>query len=193
MDKNEKLVEKFQTWLETLLGKSEGEAEKANLEESETKDVKLEQWELVDGVIIEAESFEAGMPVVVITEDGAIPLQPGDYPTKDNGIVVVVEEGVIAEIKPMEEEVEQEAEVVSVEAFNELVAKVDALTSTLSKEKEELSKSEEANTELEKLNTDLQKELDEKPDAVELKHIDKKVTFEPKNKKERLLAMLRQN
>ena len=73
-------------------------------------EVKLEQMTLADGVtVIEAELFEVGQPVFVITEDAQIALPIGEYVLEDNRVLVVMEEGVIGEIKEQEEEEEEEA------------------------------------------------------------------------------------
>ena len=77
-------------------------------------EVKLETMKLSDGVtVLEAEMFEAGNEVFVVTEDEQkIALPIGEYELEDGRILVVVEEGVISEIKEKEaeeEEVEEEA------------------------------------------------------------------------------------
>ena len=71
-------------------------------------EIKLEQRKLEDGVtIIEADAFEAEAEVVIITEDEQrIPLPIGEYKMEDGMILVVAEEGIIAEIK--EEAAEEE-------------------------------------------------------------------------------------
>ena len=76
-------------------------------------EVKLETMKLDDNItIIEAESFESGMEVVVVTEDEQkIPLPVGDYNLEDGRVLVVAEEGIIAEVKEKEEEPEVEVEV----------------------------------------------------------------------------------
>ena len=75
-------------------------------------EVKLEQMKLNDGVtIIEADSFEANNEVFVVTEDDQrIPLPIGEYVVENGMLLVVTQEGVIAEIKEQEvpEEVEEE-------------------------------------------------------------------------------------
>lgn len=74
-------------------------------------EVKLAQMMLVDGVtVLEADSFEAGKEVFIVTPDGNVPLPVGDYELENGQILVVAEEGIIAEIKEMpseEEEVEE--------------------------------------------------------------------------------------
>ena len=74
-------------------------------------EVKLEQRKLEDGVtVIEAESFEAGSEVMIVTEDEQmIPLPVGEYVMEGGEqVLVVTEEGLISEIKAKEEEVEEE-------------------------------------------------------------------------------------
>ena len=69
-------------------------------------EVKLETMKLSDGVtVLEAEMFEAGNEVFVVTEDEQkIALPIGEYEMEDSRILVVVEEGIISEIKEKEEE-----------------------------------------------------------------------------------------
>jgi len=71
-------------------------------------EVKLETMRLSDGVsMLEAEVFEAGQPVFILTEDEQrIALPIGDYELEDGRILVVVEEGVISEVKEVAEEQE---------------------------------------------------------------------------------------
>ena len=73
-------------------------------------EVKLGTRKLDDGVTtIEAEEFEAGFQVVIVTEDEQkIPLPVGEYKLEDGLMLVVTEEGLIAEIKEAEEEVVEE-------------------------------------------------------------------------------------
>ena len=74
-------------------------------------EVKLATMKLSDGVtILEAEMFEAGAEVFVVAEDQKIALPVGEYELEDGKILVVSEEGMIAEIKEMEAEVEEEAQ-----------------------------------------------------------------------------------
>ena len=80
-------------------------------------EVKLEQMKLMDGVsILEAESFEAGNEVFIVTEDDQkIALPIGEYELEDGRLLIVIEEGVISEVKEKEEEVEEPEVEVEVE------------------------------------------------------------------------------
>ena len=71
--------------------------------------IELAEMKLEDGVtVIEAEIFEAGQTVAAVSDDDQrIPLIEGEYKLEDGKILVVKEEGVIAEIK--EETAEEEA------------------------------------------------------------------------------------
>ncbi len=74
-------------------------------------EVKLATMKLSDGVtILEAEIFEAGAEVFVVAEDQKIALPVGEYELEDGKILVVSEEGIIAEIKEMEAEEEMPME-----------------------------------------------------------------------------------
>jgi hypothetical protein len=61
--------------------------------------VKLEQMTLENGTVIEADSFEAGQAVFIVTEDGQVALPVGDYTLPDGKMLVVTEEGIIGEMK----------------------------------------------------------------------------------------------
>ncbi len=80
-------------------------------------EVKLETMKLSDGVtVLEAEMFEAGNEVFVVTEDEQkIALPIGEYELEDGRILVVVEEGIISEIKEKEEEEEEVEEEAPIE------------------------------------------------------------------------------
>ena len=83
------------------------------------EEVKLEQAKLDNGTVIEADSFESGVEVFIVTEDEKVALPVGDYILEDGKILVVAEEGIISEIKDAEAEEETEEEEVEVEAAEE--------------------------------------------------------------------------
>lgn len=64
------------------------------------EEIKLAQMKGADGVtVFEAEVFEAGQSVGIVTEEGAVAAPVGEYELEDGMILVVQEEGIIAEIK----------------------------------------------------------------------------------------------
>lgn len=94
-------------------------------------EVKLEMMKLADGMtMIEADSFEPEMAVVIVTEDEQkIPLPVGEYELEDGRILVVAVEGIIAEIKEKEEEApEVEIEVEAPEAEMPVEAEAEVTT-----------------------------------------------------------------
>jgi len=72
-------------------------------------EVKLAQMALENGTIIEAEVFESGASVFIVNEEDRIALPVGEYKLEDGMILIVAEEGIIAEIKEMEAPVAEEA------------------------------------------------------------------------------------
>ena len=73
-------------------------------------EVKLESMKLENGTTIEAEAFEANQEVFIVTEeDEKIALPVGEYTLEDGRILVVAEEGIIAEVREGGEEEEAPA------------------------------------------------------------------------------------
>lgn len=156
-----------------------GEATKSeDIQENPQEEVKLEQQSLVNGTILEAESFESGKEVFIVTEDEKVALPMGDYELEDGRILKVEEEGMIASIGEVSEEVESEEEVKEeeVEATEETPVKkkiVSEITEEVYASKEELNelslKIEELKTLLEsKADIQEKEELAEEP--VKIKH-----------------------
>jgi hypothetical protein len=99
-------------------------------------EVKLAQMKLQDGVtVIEAESFEAGYSVGIVTEEGIVPAPVGEHILEDGRVLVIEQEGVIKEIKDAQTEQpepEMEVEVEASEEVSEPTAK--KIIETISKE-----------------------------------------------------------
>ena len=86
-------------------------------------EVKLAQMKLDNGTVLEAEAFEAGMPVFIVNEEDRIALPVGEYKLEDGMMLIVVEEGIMAEVKEAEmpeAEVEVEEPEVEVEVEQEM-------------------------------------------------------------------------
>jgi hypothetical protein len=85
---------------------------------SSIREVKFEQMTLENGAVLEAEVFEAGNEVFVISGEDRIPAPVGEHLLSDGRVLVITEEGLIAEIKEAaapEAEVEVEVEAPEVE------------------------------------------------------------------------------
>jgi len=81
-------------------------------------EVKLEQMKLENGTVLEAEKFEAGNEIFIVTEDERVALPIGEYELENGMVLVIEEEGLIKEVKSMESEEAPEVEV-EVEAEKE--------------------------------------------------------------------------
>lgn len=71
-------------------------------------EVKLEQMTLENGTIFEAESFEVGQEVFIVTDDEKVAVPAGEYELQDGNIIVVNENGEIAQMGAKEEEAPEE-------------------------------------------------------------------------------------
>ena len=67
-------------------------------------EVKLEQMKLDNGTVLEADAFEAGNNVMIVTTDGTVALPVGEYTLEDGRILVCEQEGVIMDIKDAQTE-----------------------------------------------------------------------------------------
>lgn len=149
-----------------------------------SEEVKLEQQALENGTVLEAEAFEAGNEVFIVTEDEKVAVPVGEYELEDGKILVVAEEGLIAEIKEaaaeeevVEEEVEATEDVVLEEekeemgyATKEELAEVKSMIEEIKamlEPKEDLSADELGNLVTEELCKHEKVELNEVPEEVQ--------------------------
>ena len=149
-------------------------------------EVKLETMKLSDGVtVLEAEMFEAGNEVFVVTEDEQkIALPIGEYEMEDGRILVVVEEGIISEIKEKEEEEEEMPEEAPIEEEAKKEQEMETSKAAPKKIVESMIK-ESFFSEIEALkneNNELKAELSKLKEAkeVELSEV-KPISFNPEN------------
>jgi hypothetical protein len=146
--------------IKTFLGEETADIVE-NIENQET--VELAQAKLENDTVLEAEAFEAGNEVFIVTEDEKVAVPVGEYTMEDGKILVVAEEGIIAEIKEAEAEEEVEAQeeelgYVTKEELAEAVSEIKAMIEDM--KKEEMSEEVEEATENEvELSAELQEEL----------------------------------
>lgn len=95
-----------------VMGK-EVEAPKVEAEAApEVVETKLAQVRTADGeAVLEAEAFEVGKNVFIVTEEGNIPVPAGMYTLENELMISVDENGLIVEVKTKDEEVEVTEEV----------------------------------------------------------------------------------
>jgi hypothetical protein len=115
----------------------------------QVQEVSLESMKLDNGTVIEAESFEAGSSVFIATEDEKVALPIGDYNLEDGRMMIIVEEGVIAEIREAGEEVveeemaEEKEEEMAYATKEELGAAMDELKGMIEEVKQMMNPKEE--------------------------------------------------
>jgi len=107
---------------------------------SSIREVKFEQMTLENGAVLEAESFEAGNEVFVVSGDDRVAAPVGEHLLEDGRILVIEEEGVVAEIKEASAEVEVEAPEAEVElAEVEVKEEAPAVVAIIEKVLEEIA------------------------------------------------------
>jgi hypothetical protein len=151
-------------------------------------EVKLAQMKLQDGVtVIEAESFEAGYSVGIVTEEGIVPAPVGEHILEDGRVLVIEQEGVIKEIKDAQTEQpepEMEVEVEASEEVSEPTAK--KIIETISKESffSEIEALKKENLELKEQLLKLSEVKEEVKEVVESNEpAAEPIAFNPENKK----------
>lgn len=134
-------------------------------------EVKLEQMKLENGTVLEADKFEAGNEIFIVTEDERVALPVGEYVLEDGQTLVIEEEGIIKEMKSENEEEEVEVEVEAKEeeekeemgyATKEELAEVKSMIEEIKamlEPKEEMS--EEPKEEKQELSSDVVNEIPE--------------------------------
>ena len=117
-------------------------------------EVKLEQMKLDNGAILEAEVFEVGAEIFVVADEERVAVPVGEYIAEDGSTIVVLEEGVIGEIK--EAGAEEEAPAEDEAPVEEEVVEEDLSTETATPKKvvESISK-ETFFSEIEKLRNEI--------------------------------------
>lgn len=68
-------------------------------------EVKLEETKLENGTIVEADSFEKGKEIFIKTDDERVAMPVGEYVLEDGRLLVVEEEGIIADVREVSDEV----------------------------------------------------------------------------------------
>jgi hypothetical protein len=151
-------------------------------------EVKLAQARLLDGTtVIEAEVFEAGMEVFIVTEECNVPMPVGEYEMEGGELILVVEEkGIIAEIKEKVEETEEEEEAPAPEAETEVVEEEMSEETRQPKKTIESIIKETLFSEIEKIkaeNEELKAELAALKNATELSAVEdiKPIQYNPEN------------
>jgi hypothetical protein len=144
-------------------------------ESTEETKVELAQVKTMDGeAIFDAEAFEIGNAVFIVTEEGNIPVPMGEYMLEDGMKIEVDEQGVIVEVSAegeeevVEEVIEAEDEPMKEQIEEEMTmpkkvvkSKTEMEESYFSKIETRLSAIEKANEDLKAVNVQLSAENEE--------------------------------
>ena len=98
-------------------------------------EVKLEDMKLENGTIVNAETFEKGNEIFIVTDDEKVAMPVGEYILEDGRLLVVEEEGMIADVRDVSDEVpakeeeteDLEDETVETEVPAEIAPEVEAI------------------------------------------------------------------
>jgi hypothetical protein len=142
--------------------------------EEPTTKVELAQLKTADGVaVLEADAFEIGNAVFIVTEEGQIPVPMGEYILEEGLKIAVDEQGVIVEVSTEGEEEVVEEIVAEDEPMKEQIEEEMAIPKKVVKSKTEMEESyfskietrlsaiEKANEDLKAVNVQLSAENEE--------------------------------
>lgn len=96
-------------------------------------EVKLEDMKLENGTVITTESLEKGNEVFIVTDDEKVAMPVGEYILEDGRLLIVEEEGIIADVRdvsdgvPAKEETEDLEETIETEVPEEVASEVEAI------------------------------------------------------------------
>ena len=128
--------------IKTFLGEEAIEQDTQLTEEA----LELAQLKLENGTVLEAEAFESGNEIFILTEDEKVAVPKGEYQMEDGRTLVVEEDGIIEEIKAEEEVEEEEKEEEEVEAqyvrkeeFESAIEEIKGMIKELKEVKEEMA------------------------------------------------------
>lgn len=148
-----------------------------NVEQDQEVKVELAQAKLENGTVLEAEAFESGNEIFILTDDEKVAVPVGEYQMEDGQILVVKEEGLIGEIKKAEakeeEEVEASEEQVEEQLEEEEVEAKYATKEELAEVKslvEEIKQMIEKKEEMSEVEEQVKEELSETPAAEAITH-----------------------
>jgi len=204
--------------IKTFLGEEEIEQNQVELEENvesveETQeDVKVElaQAKLENGTIVESSSFEKGDEIFIVTDDEKVAMPIGEYVMEDGKLLVVEEEGIIADYRvvsddvPQKEDEMKEEELVddgkeaAVDDWAGMEKRIKNLEDAIADLKSRLGEKED----FEKVEEQVKQELSETPAAEPISHTpeveDKKInlkyaTKRTQNSLDRVLSKMYNN
>ena len=138
----------------------------------ENVEVKLAQAKLENGTIVESESFKAGDEIFIITDDEKVAMPVGEYVMEDGKLLVVEEEGIIADYREVSDDVPQkedemaEDDEVAVDDWSGMEKRIKNLEDAIADIKGRLGEKED----YKKLEEEVKQQLSETPAAEAITH-----------------------
>ena len=102
--KSTEILNKIKTFL------TEDKVEETKEETQLETKVELAQAKLENGTVVESESFKEGDEIFIVTDDDKVAMPVGEYVMEDGKLLVVKEEGIIADYREVSDEVPAEEE-----------------------------------------------------------------------------------
>ena len=164
--------------IKTFLGddKVEETVEETQLEAQEEikEEVKVElaQAKLENGTVVESESFKAGDEIFIITDDEKVAMPVGEYVMEDGKLLVVEEEGLIADYREVSDDVPQkedemaEDDEAAVDDWAGMEKRIKNLEDAIADIKSKMGEKED----FEKLEKEVKQQLSETPAAEAITH-----------------------
>ena len=134
--------------------------------------VELAQAKLENGTVVESESFKAGDEIFIITDDEKVAMPVGEYVMEDGKLLVVEEEGLIADYKEVSDDVpEKEDEMAeddeaAVDDWAGMEKRIKNLEDAIADIKSKMGEKED----FEKLEKEVKQQLSETPAAEAITH-----------------------
>ena len=86
----------------------------------EVKEIQLAEMKLQNGTVVEAEEFKKGEAIFIKSDDERIAMPVGEYVLEDGKLLVVEEEGIIADMRDVSDDVPAKEEASEEEVTEEL-------------------------------------------------------------------------
>ena len=136
-------------------------------------EVNLEEMKLENGTVITTESLEKGNEVFIVTDDEKVAMPVGEYILEDGKLLVVEEEGIIADVRdvsdnvpakeeePKEEteDLEEEADVADWKGMEKRIKNLEDAIADLKADKEDKMEEEEKEEMSEEVKEEVKEEL----------------------------------
>ena len=154
-------------------------------------EVKLMEMKLENGTIVSAEAFEKGNEIFIVTDDEKVAMPVGEYILEDGKLLVVEEEGMIADMREVSDEapakeeetedleeeeekkeMEEEADVADWKGMEKRIQNLEDAIADLKKDKVEAEDEKEEEVEMtEEVKEEIVEEVKEELSAVKpIKH-----------------------